>query len=419
MSTIKKVSVNGQVYDLGGSGGETIIETTYAELKSLKDSSALVPNQKYRITDYVTMTNPEETDYKSAEHPFDIVVSAISTSVLSPEASALRRQDDDGYFSNSKLEQWKLLYTIDNNIELYDYCDPNGKGVIYQMTDELGNMAYFDFKNIMSLVSPSYNTNIKSEGLYFYILSFIDENTSGTISSQGHIADATVKFDDFTGNKFFVTPRNRQAVVAAKSVVDDILKTHKTIRKCEFHAQVFFISLSSLSLLRLFQSFLSQFNISNLDTFKGIFTGYYPREINKISNRIPDPGVTSINLRDCEFNMSSMNVPSVCMGVSEIEGVKLTMLEGNGAEVSIMSTKFNHSLVYVNCLKEDFSANAFLVDDLLPEGLTDFSGCEVHLYARKNQVDSISYSITTGYAIDRNGIVHQLIEFDSSTLDKE
>lgn len=416
MSTIKKVSVNGQVYDLGGSGGETIIETTYAELKSLKDSSALVPNQKYRITDYVTMTNPEETDYKSAEHPFDIVVSAISTSVLSPEASALRRQDDDGYFSNSKLEQWKLLYTIDNNTELYDYCDPNGKGVIYQMTDEFENMAYFDFKNIMSLVSPSYNSNIKSEGLYFYILSFIDENTSGTISSQEHINDATVQFDDFTKNKFFVTPRIRQSVVASKSIIDDLLKTHMTIRKCEFHAQVFFISLSSLSLLRLFQSFWSQFNISNLDTFKGIFTGNYPVRIDKITQRIQDPGVTSIKLRDCEFNMSSMNNSYVCMGVSEIEGVKLTILEGNGAIVSIMSTKFNHSLVYLNCLKEDIGVDAFLVDALLPEGLSDFSGCEVHLYARKNQVDSTSYSITTGYAIDRNGTVHKLIEFDSSTL---
>lgn len=421
MATLTKVSVNGQVYDLAGAGGGSsqILEITYSELKSLVDSSSLIPGTKYRITDYVTMTNPEVNDYKSAEHPFDIVVSAISTSVLSPEASALRRQNDDGYFSNSKLEQWKLLYTIDNNTELYDYCDPNGKGVIYQMTDEFENMAYFDFKNIMSLVSPSYNSNIKSEGLYFYILSFIDENTSGTISSQDHIVDATVKFEDFMENKFFVTPNYRQAVVASKSIVDDFFKTHATIKKCEFYAQVFFISLSSVSFLRLYKVFLSEFNISNLDTFKGIFTGYYPMEINKISNRIPDPGVTSINLRDCEFNMSSLNGPSVCMGVSEIEGVKLTMLEGDGAEVSIMSTKFNHSLVYVNCLKEDFSANAFLVDDLLPEGLTDFSGCEVHLYARVNLVNSILYSITTGYAIDRNGTVHQLIEFDSSILDKE
>lgn len=421
MSTIKKVSVNGQVYDLVGAGGGSsqIIEITYSELKALVDSSSLIPGTKYRITDYVTMTNPEETDYKSAEHPFDIVVSAISTSVLSPEASALRRQDDDGYFSNSKLEQWKLLYTIDNNTELYDYCDPNGKGVIYQMTDEFENMAYFDFKNIMSLVSPSYNSNIKSEGLYFYILSFIDENTSGTISSQEHINDATVQFDDFTKNKFFVTPSIRQSVVVSKSVIDDLLKTHSVIKKCEFYARVFFISLSSVSLLRLYTTFWSSFNISNLNTFKGIFTGYYPEGINKISSRIPDHGIASIMLRDCEFNMSSSNNSYIRMGVSEIEGLKLTILEGNGASVSIMSTKFNHSLVYLNCLKEDHGVDAFLVDALLPEGLSDFSGCEVHLYARKNQVNSIVYSITTGYAIDRNGTVHKLIEFDSSTLDPE
>ena len=151
MSTIKKVSVNGQVYDLGGSGGGTIIETTYAELKSLKDSSALVPEQKYRITDYETMTKPDEDDYISANHGFDIVVTALAESKLKSNAEVLLR-DGDLYFANSKLEEWSIKYSIDNDSELYPFCDPNGKGVIYKMVDENGNTAPFDFKNIMMKV---------------------------------------------------------------------------------------------------------------------------------------------------------------------------------------------------------------------------------------------------------------------------
>ena len=55
MATLTKVSVNGQVYDLGGSGGgSSMIEITYSELKSLVDSASLVPETKYRITDYVS-----------------------------------------------------------------------------------------------------------------------------------------------------------------------------------------------------------------------------------------------------------------------------------------------------------------------------------------------------------------------------
>lgn len=415
MATLTKVSVNGQVYDLGGSGGETIIETTYAELKSLKDSSALVPNQKYRITDYVTMTNPEKNNYKSAEHPFDIVVSAISTSVLDRKASAMRRDVDDGYFADSRLEDWSLLYTIDNDTERYSFCDPNGKGVIYEMIDEHQNFACFDFKNILSRVSSISNVNVKSE-LYFYLISYINENTQGEISKQENIFDATVRFKDISKNKFFAFPSNDHCVVLTKSSLDDLLKMHIAIKNCEFKEKVFFISVSSINNLLLMKSFTSYFNITNIEYIKGFFTGNYPLNIGKVSGYIPDPGVTKISMCDCEFNMVHTNNPILSMGVPTIENVKMTMLDGNGGGATILSTKFNNSIVYFSC---EESVDAFLVDDLVPSELTNFSGCEVHLYARENLVNSTLYSITTGYAIDRNGTVHKLIEFDSSTLDKE
>ena len=191
---------------------------------------------------------------------------------------------------------------------------------------------------------------------------------------------------------------------------------HSVIKNCEFKEKVFFISVSSISNLLLMKSFTSYFNITNIDYIKGFFTGNYPLRIGKVSGYIPDPGVTKISMYDCEFNMVQTNNPTLSMGVPTIKNVKMTMLDGNGGGATILSTKFNNSIVYFSC---EESVDAFLVDDLVPSELTDFSGCEVHLYARENLVNTTLYSITTGYAIDRNGTVHKLIEFDSSTLDKE
>ena len=48
-----------------------LIEVTWQELKDLRDSSALVPGQQYRITDYVTTTTQAST--RSAGHQFEDV----------------------------------------------------------------------------------------------------------------------------------------------------------------------------------------------------------------------------------------------------------------------------------------------------------------------------------------------------------
>lgn len=419
MATLTKVSVNGQVYDLGGSSiGSSMIEITYSELKSLRDSSSLVPGQSYRITDFVTMTKPSTDYYISAGHAFDIVVTALSESKLSSNARVLLREGDD-YFANSKVDEWRIKYSLDNDTKLYSYCDPNGKGVIYEMIDEYGNLALFDFKNIMSRISPSSNPNIKTDDLYFYLISHIDENTSGTISSQDHIFDATVKFNNITNNKFFITPDLEQSVVLTKTVLDDVLKTNNSIKNCEFYESVFFITLSSVSGLRLAKPFLSYYNINDIKDFKGIFTGNYPKRIEFITRYVPDTGITNISLNYCEFNMTSNNSPSLSIGVSEIVGVKVVMLEGSGGGVSVMSTKFNYSLIYVNANISEFGINTFLVDDLLPEGLTDFSGCELHLFSRLNHINGKKYSITSGYVIGKDGTLYKLKEFDSSTLDPE
>lgn len=76
----------------GNNTGETMINTTYAELKSLRDKSKLIPGIKYRITDYVfATTQPNARQFSNYyNHPnypkFDIIVTAISSSEISPDA---------------------------------------------------------------------------------------------------------------------------------------------------------------------------------------------------------------------------------------------------------------------------------------------------------------------------------------------
>jgi hypothetical protein len=63
-----------------------IIDVTYSELKSLRDNSELQSGTQYRITNYVTTTVQENT--KSANHSFEIIVTATSPNMLSEFAIA-------------------------------------------------------------------------------------------------------------------------------------------------------------------------------------------------------------------------------------------------------------------------------------------------------------------------------------------
>lgn len=129
---------------------------TYVELKSLRDNSKLIPGGVYRITDYQCTTT--QTDTQSANHQFDIIVTADLKDRLNEAARAVRHDNDknlpdatDGtaYFANSKLEAWKIWYCLDNDTSRFDWADvENGKGVIYRMIDEFNNDVPYDFKNI-------------------------------------------------------------------------------------------------------------------------------------------------------------------------------------------------------------------------------------------------------------------------------
>lgn len=143
----------------------TQTDITYADLVTLQGNSQLIPGMRYRITDYVTKVTGQENGpagVSSAEHPFDIIVVATSSSTLSENALAAIHSGDL-YFADCNLEAWQLKYCLDNDTTRFDWADAtNGKGVIYRMIDEHGNDCPYDFKNIL------YNTGTAASPAYKY-----------------------------------------------------------------------------------------------------------------------------------------------------------------------------------------------------------------------------------------------------------
>lgn len=112
----------------------------------IRDSGKLLPGYSYRITDYVATTNGD-MDSLSANHPFDVVVRAMSSGSLSEIAYAIQHEGDE-YFADSNLASWQLWYCLDNDDSRFAWADPDGKGVVYRLVDEFNNDAPYDFKGI-------------------------------------------------------------------------------------------------------------------------------------------------------------------------------------------------------------------------------------------------------------------------------
>ena len=114
-------------------GNQSQISITWQELKDLRDNSLLVPGMQYRITDYecrtATYRQGRYTGYditKPENHRFDIIVEAISNSVLSEDAHADYHYGPngelDGYFQklsfNSDAIDWQFAFRLTSNNSL-------------------------------------------------------------------------------------------------------------------------------------------------------------------------------------------------------------------------------------------------------------------------------------------------------------
>lgn len=71
------------------------VDVTYAELVELRDNAKLIAGCLYRITDYVTKVYSASGFERSAEHPFDIIVRALSENTLAEEAYVAPRKGDE------------------------------------------------------------------------------------------------------------------------------------------------------------------------------------------------------------------------------------------------------------------------------------------------------------------------------------
>lgn len=96
-----------------------MIETTWANLRSLRDNSQLVKGAWYRITDYNFITT--KLGLMSGNHQFDIVLLAISESMLSESGYACRHAGDH-YFEREITEggiEWLYTLFVDDYAESY------------------------------------------------------------------------------------------------------------------------------------------------------------------------------------------------------------------------------------------------------------------------------------------------------------
>lgn len=130
----------------GARGGKGCVVTNYADLLELRSKGKLKAGTDYRITDYVTTTS--QTNTRSANHPFDVIVTADTPTTLN-EVARCCLHEGDTYFAGCKMEAWEIKYCIDNDTTRFAWADQtNGKGVIYYMKDEYENEVPYDFHNI-------------------------------------------------------------------------------------------------------------------------------------------------------------------------------------------------------------------------------------------------------------------------------
>ena len=149
----------------------------WSDLKAKRDGGSLVPGQQYRITDYVATTNGD-MESRSANHPFDIIVTADDERTLNEHAKAIMHDGDlpddivDGetrtrYFAGCDLAAWDVWYCLDNDTSRFAWADtstdestgnPRGHGVVYRLVDEFQNDCPYDFKGIQ--FKPNYGTSV-------------------------------------------------------------------------------------------------------------------------------------------------------------------------------------------------------------------------------------------------------------------
>ena len=198
----------------------------YSELLDLINTNSLNPGQEYRITDYTFTTTQESTS--SAEHDFDIIVSALSTNTLNENAKAACKENYN-YFKDNKLNLWELKYSIYNDTNKYNWADPqNGKGVIYWLKDEFNNEAGYDFKNALFGKQLYVNIPYYEDGVYvdqsgknYYTFDYVLDRSNADLSLTGAFVDCKIKFSKKLPYNKFCNKGTNVIVEGSLNYIDD------------------------------------------------------------------------------------------------------------------------------------------------------------------------------------------------------
>jgi len=167
-------------------------KVTYIELFKKMLSRQLEVGKRYRITDYnLALADDLAEDHKSADHPFDIIVTAELKDKISEFATAAECNDYDPYWhyregdegqyvqiNHSDLSKWSLRYRmfIVEYSELYEYQNPLSITVQYE--DEEGEL--------QESIAPFY--------------SLYDED----YTEEGQGWERTLEFDDDENSKYWI-----------------------------------------------------------------------------------------------------------------------------------------------------------------------------------------------------------------------
>lgn len=174
---------------------DSLIETTHSNLVGLIDSNSLVPGTRYRITDYVATTASANT--QTANHPFDVVVTAISTNELDEHATAMPHEGDD-YFANSDLSKWDIKYDVNGDSTKFLWAKGAARDAIWNTN--WGPLVSAGTATIDGTTMYLYESSTDPERNYLSNYSFYWNRPIETITSADQlvfVADSPLEFESW------------------------------------------------------------------------------------------------------------------------------------------------------------------------------------------------------------------------------
>jgi hypothetical protein len=154
----------GWVYEYNGKGyfrytgssnpaGQLLFDFSLGEISN-DNNIRFYPNF-YSTDDGVTWVNSAEVINEIGGDGFILPIITTEYELNYTNSEILQSIIDEFNYRNyfkivgANLSAWKLKYKLENDVINYYWADPNGKGIIYEMTDEFNNTLPYDFKNIM------------------------------------------------------------------------------------------------------------------------------------------------------------------------------------------------------------------------------------------------------------------------------